>query len=240
MNYVSRILTFLIFGVAWLATTAAATAQGRGEARITDPGGLRTVGTSSATNNFQSYSYGLGGSGSGYSPSAPTGALGSNISSPVGFNVPKSSLGGTSDTGAPSLGMPRSGAKVYGKIGEMSTEAGNEFFSRMRVGKDFSYQYANMFALPGGMVLDAKNIAATAITSLVPSEPSAFSNYIRDGDAAFRRNDFAAAKSQFQSACYIGPATGESLVSMALTEFSLAHTRRPPITSAGRSGRRRS
>lgn len=217
-----RFLIIVTAMAAWTLAPANLSAQGRHGVAITDPGVMHVIGQSGASYGFGQYSYGLGSVQA--SRSTPTDVLRSSISDlgPISSSNRTVTPG---DSGLSQLIAPPTGStfrKFGAGVSDISeAQRGSAMAALMKstdMGKLDSVS-SYMFAIGAGSKEDYLN-KTEAITTLVPSQPGLYRDYLQQAETNFRSGQFSLAIGQYQLANDLGSTDWISLLGMAQTEFA--------------------
>ena len=219
-----RMWVVLAMGLPLIVAASSALAQSRKGVDATQVGGFRTVGRSGISERFVPYSYGIGGlrsSGAGANRSL----LQSSIGRPSGFGIRRG--GGVAPgaaSAAPTSNMPlSSGARLYNPTENVLSSS----VGRGQFGGPLSSMGSGALGAASAYLAELNAVSEDRlkktdqpITSLVPSEPGLYHQYMKDGEAAFKEGDFHHAYDLFEMANYIGNKDPESLLSLTHAAFA--------------------
>jgi hypothetical protein len=185
--------------------------------------GLGAFSTSVGT--FSTYSYGLGAIGRGGGSGTLSGTLGQLGGSR--YSTPGAGGAGglyTDMAGAPlpisnsALGSPHSGLSGLAGAGSLIDRGGDLSTANADLGSSVITS-AMSYIQSAGNTAELKR--ATSITTLVPSVPGMYHDFMENGEKAFHLGYFLEAMQDFRNANHVGIHDPESLLSMAHAHFAL-------------------
>ena len=212
---------------------AAGWSQSRQRAIGVEVGGsANTLGTSAVSRNFNPYSYGLGGLGG---TSAPTSnVLQSSIGVQPSYSMNISRPGAAADATSPlTIAAPAAPTNVraydpqslFGSLALPSRDPGLRRptdlseFSAMSVANSYMASLASIRREV--MVLEFDD-AVQPVSSFVPDHPGEYSQWMEEGEQAFREGDFQRAYQRFRLAYDLAPRDAESHLALAHASFAQA------------------
>ena len=219
-----RVRMWLVLAMGLPLIVAASSALAQSRKRTFSPYvGFRRVGSSRVSERFVPYSYGIGGlrpSGAGASRSL----LQSSIGRPSGFGIGRGSVAPGAASAAPTSDMPlASGARLYNPTENVlgSSVGGGQFGGPLASTGSGALGAASAYLAELSAVSeDRLKKTDQPITSLVPSEPGLYQQYMKDGEEAFKEGDFHRAYDLFEMANFIGTKDPESLLSLTHAAFA--------------------
>ncbi len=221
-NYRVRKLVFVLVGTTFALGTTDGYAQSRARRRLGTVGYHEGVGVSSVSQTFAPYSYGIG-SLKSPRPGAGGNVLSSSIGRGGSFSIRSAGSAHGSGTAGSLVGAAPTGGRLYNPGGNLihTTIIGGGGLSQALLSMDSSAigaasAYLSTIGTGSEGTLAGRD---RPITSLVPTEPSRYRDFMEGGEKAFKAGEFQQAYLEFQLANLIGHDDPESFLSMAQAAF---------------------